>query len=131
MLMFSSMLFSYEHSECKGANTWKLCAPWHRSCYSTEMTVTVLIQTNSRGFSDLFVTLLPTPTVRIWEPSSLDTQSSWTRCFWVSGHVFPHSMMDLRSDCSVLKLGTANKPRGKKRMAVTWNIWIMFLTRNN
>lgn len=45
------------------------------------------------------------------EPSSLETQSNWTRCFWVNGHVFPFSIIDFRNDCKVLKLGTANNPK--------------------
>jgi hypothetical protein len=134
----ANQLWAFRMPRCKHTETVRtLTRIWllHRNdcyyCYTT----------NCRGFSDQFITLLPTPTVRIWEPSSLDTQSSWTRCFWVSGQVLPHSMIDLRRDCKVLKLGTANKPRKEKKgwqlhetsgscfsQEITWRILFYFFS---
>ena len=62
--------------------------------------------------TDVFaLTLFPTATVRMWDPSSLDTQSNMTLCLGDTEEgEFPILLMYFFTPSKVDKLGTETKP---------------------
>ncbi len=77
-------------------------------------------------------TLLPTAMVNICEPSSFETQSNWTKCFWVKGQVLPLSVIDFLNVCNVLKLGTVRRPAKKKmEFELAWKQILQIPNRRN